>query len=45
MARRLVTADAVATGQFAAVTSAAGVAESPVSEQVLMELTGRRWKR
>ena len=45
MARRLVTADAVATGQFAAVTSAAGVAESPVSEKRLLELTGRRWKR
>jgi uncharacterized protein (TIGR03086 family) len=45
MARRRVTADAVATGQFAEVTSAAGVAESPVSEQVLLKLTGRRRKR
>jgi uncharacterized protein (TIGR03086 family) len=45
MARRLVTADAVATGQFAAVTSAAGVAESPVSEKRLLALTGRRWGR
>jgi uncharacterized protein (TIGR03086 family) len=43
--RRLVTADAVAAGQFAAVTSAAGVAESPVSEKGLLELTGRRWRR
>jgi uncharacterized protein (TIGR03086 family) len=45
MARRLVTADAMATGQFAAPNSAAGVTESPVSEKRLMALTGRRWKR
>jgi uncharacterized protein (TIGR03086 family) len=45
VAQRLVNANAVAAGQFAAVTSAAGVAESPVSVKGLMELTGRRWRR